>query len=147
MIYMGIDPGAKGGIAVIGPNNVEAFPFSEDKLKELCRNMPQDALCFVEKVGAMPGQGVVSMFNFGKSYGYIIGVLEANGISYQLVSPQKWKKHFSLSKDKDASVKTCKNLYPHVSLLPTERCKKENDGMAEALLIALYAKRTDGGEL
>jgi hypothetical protein len=28
-----------------------------------------------------------------------------------------------------------------VSLLPTERCKKDNDGMAEALLLAEYARR------
>lgn len=35
----------------------------------------------------------------------------------------------------------CNRLFPGVSLLPTERCRKDNDGMAEALLMAEYAKR------
>lgn len=144
MIYIGIDPGAKGGIAIINEDEVHAYAYSDDELKRICSDIKGDALCFVEKVGAMPGQGVVSMFNFGKSYGYILGVLEADKIPYQLISPHKWKNHFSLSKDKGASVQLAKRLYPQISLLPTVRCKKESDGMAEALLIALYAKRTNG---
>lgn len=145
MIYIGIDPGLKGGIALIRDESATAVPFTKDLLKEVCRSLKEPAVCFLEKVGAMPGQGVTSMFNFGTTYGYIMGVLEAFDIPYQLISPQKWKKHFSLDKDKTKSVETAKRLFPTVSLLPTERCHKENDGMAEALLIALYGKRTDGG--
>lgn len=145
MIYMGIDPGLKGGIATIHDTQAKAIPFTRDALKEVCGSLPGEAMCFLEKVGAMPGQGVTSMFNFGTTYGYIMGVLEAFDIPYQLVSPQKWKKHFSLDQDKRRSIETAKRLFPTVSLLSTERCHKENDGMAEALLIALYGKRTDGG--
>jgi len=95
----------------------------------------------VEKVGAMPGQGVVSMFNFGKSAGFIEGVLSAYHISYILVPPQRWKKEFDLHSDKQQSIDVCKRLFPDVNLLPTPRCKKPSDGMAEALLIAEYARR------
>ena len=91
----------------------------------------------------MPKQGVTSMFNFGVSFGYIQGVIEAFEIPYELVSPQKWKKHFGLDNDKSKSIAKCKHLFPGVSLLPTERCRKDSDGMAEALLIALYAKRVN----
>lgn len=152
MIYMGIDPGAKGGIAVLHVNRdsefvseAEAYPYSNEKLKdlafELSINWSDNLLCFVEKVSAMPKQGVTSMFNFGVSFGYILGVLEANQVPYELVSPQKWKKAFGLDNDKSKSVAYCKRLFPKLSLLPTNKCRKDSDGMAEAILIALYAKR------
>ena len=35
----------------------------------------------------------------------------------------------------------CPWLFPDVSLLATPRCKKPHDGMAEALLMAEYARR------
>ena len=147
MTYIGIDVGKKGGIAVIS-DEVIVYPYSDDCLKTDCEKVKcQDVFCIVEKVGAMPGQGVTSMFNFGKSFGYILGVLEANKIPYQLVSPQIWKKEFNLlKKDKAESIKVCKRLYPAVSLLPTERCTKESDGMAEALLISTYGKRLNNGK-
>ena len=97
--------------------------------------------CCVEQVSAMPGQGVTSMFNFGKGFGWILGTLEAYSVPYELIRPQKWKKEFSVTSDKNTSIEVCKRLFPHVSLLPTERCKKDNDGMAEALLLAEYARR------
>lgn len=99
----------------------------------------------VEKVGAMPHQGVSSTFNFGKSAGYIEGVLTALGIPYQLVPPAKWKKEFSLiGKDKKASIETCRKLFPELDLKRTERCRTESDGKAEATLLACYAMRHFG---
>lgn len=147
MIYIGIDPGKKGGYAVIGlydepyvmPWNDEGFVDCITLVKS--RFGAASAIAAVEKVGAMPGQGVTGMFNFGKSAGFIEGVLTAFGVSYQLIPPQTWKKEYSLSGDKSKSVKTCKRLFPNVDLLPTERSRKESDGMAEALLLALYAQR------
>lgn len=88
----------------------------------------------------MPGQGVTSMFHFGKSAGYIEGVLKTKGIPFDLISPQKWKKQYDLHSDKEKSIAVCKELFPDVNLLRTSRCKKESDGMAEALLIANYGK-------
>jgi crossover junction endodeoxyribonuclease RuvC len=99
----------------------------------------------VEKVGAMPGQGVTSMFNFGKSAGFIEGVLTALGIPYQLVPPNKWKKEFSLiGQDKQASIVTCRKLFPELDLKRTERCRTDSDGKAEATLLAEYARRHFG---
>lgn len=143
-IYIGIDPGKSGGIAVIDEYTNErwAIPYSDEELlKTADYAMEYDCICCLEKVGAMPGQGVTSMFNFGKAYGYIKGVLEAFGIPYQEISPQKWKKEFGLNSDKTASVEVCRRLFPDVNLLATPRCKKAHDGMAEALLLAEYARR------
>ena len=101
-------------------------------------------LVFVcEQVGAMPGQGVVSMFNFGDSFGQLkaLGRLfNHDGIrpSVMLVRPQSWKKTIlaGTAKDKDAAVNYVKNKHPTVSLLPTERSKVPHEGMAEAVCIA-----------
>lgn len=149
--YMGIDVGAKGGIAIIDENSKIVYlkPMSRENLVNCCQIVgtwikEKDAsiVACVEKVGAMPGQGVASMFNFGKGAGFIEGVLEMAQIPYQLVPPATWKKIFSLlHKDKKASIEVCKQLFPGVNLLPTERCKKESDGMAEALNMAVYARR------
>lgn len=144
MICIGIDPGKKGGIAIISDGRIQAFPYSDSVLKgELAytRSTGEGAVCCLEQVHAMPKQGVTSMFNFGVSYGYIKGVLEANHIPYQEVTPSKWKKEFGLDGTKAKSIEVCKRLFPGVNLLPTERSRVDNDGMAEALLMAEYARR------
>lgn len=149
IFYIGIDPGKSGGIAVIDAEDGTKMlsPYSDEALLKTIRLVSMfepnvaGAQCCLEKVGAMPGQGVVSMFNFGKAYGYIKGVLEAYKIPYQEITPQRWKKEFGLNSDKTASVEVCRRLFPDVNLLATPRCKKPHDGMAEALLMAEYARR------
>ena len=144
-LSIGIDPGKKGAVSVIYPDgSVVSLPWEDRIFTELMHSVITTGyrcVACVEKVSAMPGQGVTSMFSFGKSAGFIEGVLCATGIPYQLVPPQKWKKEFSLGSDKAASVQACKRLFPDLSLLPTPRCHKDSDGMAEATLMAEYARR------
>lgn len=159
MIYIGIDPGAKGALALAGyddrldtlgdkfnklRNGPMIIPFDNDKYLDTLRDLKcADApcICCIEQVHALRGNGVTSSFAFGKSFGWLIGVLDAFQIPYQPITPQKWKKEFGLSSDKAGSVEVCKRLFPGENLLRTERSRKEDDGMAEALLMALYAKR------
>lgn len=148
MIYIGIDPGAKGGIAYIEDVagirlSCNAVPYSPEVLKSLAKKWGTDDLarCCLENVHSMPKQGVKSTFAFGESFGYIKGVLESFEIPYQEVAPNKWKKEFSLiGKDKAASIYCAKKLFPGVSLIP-DGCRVEKDGLAEALLMAEYARR------
>lgn len=151
MIYIGIDPGKNGGIALINSispeiNNI-VHTFSEENLIGCISEVyeyaggSENIRCVLEKVNAMPNQGVVSMFNFGQNYGFIQGVLKAYNIPFELVPPQKWKKEFSVTSDKNTSIEVAKRLFPGVNLKATERCKKDHDGMAEALLIAEYCRR------
>jgi crossover junction endodeoxyribonuclease RuvC len=149
VIYIGVDPGQRGGYAVISTSEtgqaVFAYPWDDTffvaEMQALSR-MGNGIVAAVEKVGAMPGQGVTSMFNFGKNAGYIEGVLSALGIPYQLIPPAKWKKEFSLiGKDKKASIETCRKLFPELDLKRTERCRTESDGLAESTLLACYAMR------
>lgn len=144
MIYIGIDPGKDGAMAVIAPDAKTVFPFDRDgyrnALECLC-GFADNCRCCLERVGAMPGQGVTSMFKFGENFGFIQGLLTAYSIPYELVTPQKWKKEFQITGDKNGSIAVCKRLFPGVSLRRTERCKTDHDGMAEALLMAEYARR------
>ena len=150
MIYIGIDPGKKGAWAVLRDGEKPmVYPWDDTffvsdlhGVMVLARERGDGVMACVEKVGAFRGQGVKSMFNFGKSAGFIEGVLTALGIPYQLVPPNVWKKSFSLiGKDKQASIDTCKRMFPGINLMPSDRCRKDSDGMAEALLMAEFAKR------
>jgi len=156
-VTAGIDPGKKGGIAVLYEDGTDVFPYSDEGLIDLCRSYaniggmskspaglpksPAGIFVCLEKVHSMPGQGVASTFAFGKGYGYICGVLEAFGIPYQEIPPQKWKREYSLGSNKKQSIETARKLFPGLSLKASERCTSDHDGMAEALLIALYGKR------
>lgn len=153
MIYIGIDPGKNGGIAFIenGNNSSEAYPYSDDVLINnlkliYAQGWHNAVICYLEHVHAMPKQGVSSTFNFGMNFGFIQGVLKAYGIRYELVTPQKWKKEFSCTSDKNTSIEVCKRLFPNVNLKATDRCRKDHDGMAEALLIAEYGRRHYNGK-
>ena len=141
--YIGIDPGKSGALALLTEDGqCTVVPFQESAYTAILKaTSGPSSVCCLEKVGAMPGQGVVSMFNFGHNLGYIEGLLQAFDIPYQLVPPQTWKKEFCVTSDKNTSIEVCRKLFPHVSLLPTARSRKPSDGMAEAMLMAEYARR------
>ena len=143
MVYIGLDPGKKGGLALIYSNgSVYVEPLTNDNLRQTMAGLSGfETRCALEKVHAMPKQGVASTFTFGEGYGYIKGVLESFGISYQEIQPERWKKEFGLNSDKAKSIEVCKRLFPNVSLKATERCRVDSDGLAESLLLAEYARR------
>lgn len=154
MIFIGIDPGLSGGVAVIGPISVSACktPVIEGEKRSMnlpaCSKLLEEAkasgpvFAVIEKVGAMPGQGVTSMFTFGKGYGAWLGLLAAHGIAFQEVHPKTWKKAMleSVGKDKGASISRATSLFPGLQLVP-EGCRTPHDGMAEAALLAEYGRR------
>ncbi|GAA6308050.1 hypothetical protein PND83_02400 [Flavonifractor plautii] len=145
MTFIGVDPGKKGSLALLENGAVSIFPFDEDTYIEMLGKVaPHASICCLEHVGSMPGQGVTSMFHFGENFGFIQGVLRAYKIPFELVRPQKWKKEFSITGDKNSSIQVCKRLFPDVRLFRTARCTKEDDNMAEAVLLSEYARRKLG---
>ena len=152
MIYIGVDPGKSGGIAIISEVGVEDITPMIIAGKDIDLAAIVDwldyhllgdehAIACIEKVSAMPKQGVVSMFSFGFSTGAMHGIIAAFGIPRHLVTPQAWKKSIlsGTKRDKDAAIDYCRRLYPDVSLLATEKSRKPHSGMADALCIARYA--------
>ena len=74
--------------------------------------------------------------------GDLLGILEALGIPYRLVTPQAWKKTVlaGTTKDKSAAVQFCRRAFPGVSLTPGRK-RVPHDGMADALCLAEYGRQ------
>ena len=143
MMFMGIDPGKKGGVAVIEDGRIlYCMPLTKSSFFEAVDLSTEygDMIACLEKVHAMPKQGSVSMFTFGEGYGWLKGVMDSEQVRYQEIAPQTWKKEFSLNSDKNRSIEVAKQLFPEADLF-VEGHRKESDGMAEALLMAEYARR------
>jgi len=145
---IGIDPGKRGGIAVLSligeVLRFEKMPENLNRLIEVLESEREGLLrVFLERQQPMPKQGVLSMFNLGKHYGEIRGVLVAMGISFEEVVIQRWKREFGLNgrnlkqreRKKKAVEKVCE-LFPEV-----RESVERHDGLAEALLIAEYGRR------
>jgi Holliday junction resolvasome RuvABC endonuclease subunit len=99
------------------------------------------AVAVVERVAAMPAQGVASTFRFGVAVGIIQGVLAAHNVPFHLVTPGVWKKSLGLlSTDKEASRALAIRLYPSVRGLE----RKKDQGRAEALLIGHWFRHHRG---
>jgi crossover junction endodeoxyribonuclease RuvC len=149
-IYIGIDPGQKGGIATIQDSGfVESIivnPLTNHRLNHelnACKSIVtfgfNEIICTVEKLWGFPGQSSKTTWAQAENYGIIKGVLIANNIDFNLVAANTWKRHYGLiGKDKQASIDKCKELFPDVNLRRTARCTTDSDGMAEAVLIAQF---------
>lgn len=94
----------------------------------------------VERVATMPRQGVASQGSLMCSFGIVQGVLAGLKLPCELVTPQMWKKAFSLGADKDVSRSVAQRLYPMAPL-----GRKKDHGRAESLLIARYGWQRNGG--
>lgn len=152
---LGIDPGITGGLVIIDEKAliIEATPIPtyDGKiidLKELnfFLNEFKPTEAYIEHVSAMPKQGVVSMFNFGRTFGMLEAAIAAKNIPYQLLRPQAWQKvmHVGVEKSIDSKARSLiifKRLYPTTDLKASGRCRKDHDGMVDALMIALYGQR------
>ena len=97
---------------------------------------PEEA--YVEKVFAMSGQGVTSVFSFGRSLGAIEGILGARLIKTTLVTPQAWQKAMGVSGGKDGARARAMEVFPWSAGL-FKRVK--DDGRADAALIAAWGLR------
>lgn len=151
MKIVGIDPGIFGAIAKIDPENhtieVYKMPFHKiqpgEKIKKLVDpvkvgkilNYSDILRAYVEEVHAMPGEGVVSVFGFGRSFGVVLGALGALQIPTSPVSPGLWKKVLKVPAEKDAARYRASQLFPACA---EAWSNKNQDGLAEAVLIAFY---------
>ena len=142
-VYIGIDPGASGALAILGENRPVLVSCDYAKYDAVLGTLGA-AFATVEDVHAMPMNGCKGNFMLGWSLGRIQQMLESHGISYQLVKPQSWQKEYGISnkdKSKAQSIATAKRLFPGTDLRRTERCTKDHDGFADALLIAEWGRR------
>lgn len=147
MLYIGIDVGAKGALSYVNSSGhlYTSIKFDLRKYIELFEDIkdfekPQTLIVGVEKVNAMPNQGVKSMFSFGQRLGELEGVLQTLKIPYELIPPRVWQKSCNIkpkSKKQDIANEILK-LYPNASL----RGGKGGllDGVADSIGIAHHMR-------
>ena len=153
MIFIGIDPGlngaiaffdiAKGHLSVIDMPVVEMLRGGKKKrevsaqmLAQIIRLAERPCTAMFERVNAMPGQGVTSVFSFGRSSGIVEGVLAALAIPMHIITPQVWQKAASVRGGKDGALQRATELFPAYAGL---FARKKDDGRADAACMAWYA--------
>jgi len=154
---IGIDPGLSGAIAILSTESLKIFDMptmtverngkakrqvSAAELAEmLYLYSGRDCHVYCERVSAMAGQGVTSVFSFGRSFGMIEGILAAFKMPVTYVAPATWVKAVGRGQGKDASRARAMELFPS----DQEQFKRvKDDGRADAALIAYWGSRHAG---
>ena len=160
MRVMGVDPGLDGAIAILdtstGELTVHDMPTVElAKAKGSARVVSAQLLstlmagqsiehAVVERVTAMPGQGVTGMFSLGRSLGIVEGIIAAYDVPITLVQPKLWQSIYGLKGkkiDADGSRQKALQLFPREAAL---FARKKDNGRADAALIARWYVHTHG---
>ena len=147
--YVGIDPGAGGGIAVIDEeDNIKAYkcPESSEEMALLFQiiigNTPPNKIrLLMERVWARPTNAVRAAFSYGGNYGQWLGIAASHDIYTHTELPLNWMKWFECPKGMEVRKRKnwlkdkAKELYP--------KLKKITLATADSILIAHYAKHSD----
>ncbi len=166
--YLGIDIGLKGGLALLDENKkilgTLKMPFIEvsgEKIVDFMAIGKFTDRAIIEKGTETLVYDVritIENIHYGRfpRTAYSIGTQKAVILAYffksnpDLISPQKWKKHFMLSTSsvakadkKNQSLEICKKYYPNDVKMWTGRNGGLQDRIAEAILIARYGVEKD----
>lgn len=138
-----IDPGVGGGIATYSVDTgkvieVINMPETPQELLRFLRYYQLNTICYLEKVGGIPGMGASRMFNFGQGFGWLEMALLACKIPTVEVTPQKWQKALQLGNKRNKTKTQWKNklkaraeqLFPNVGKITL--------AVSDALLILYY---------
>ena len=154
MIIAGIDPGKTGALSVLYENNVvRSFDVPLVKLKGKERpawsewasgwstalDMLGPDMIVIEDISARTGQGVTSMFSFGRTLGLAHALAARANVPVHFVTPTVWKGKLGLlNSDKNASREKARTLFPRSAEL--FNLVKHSD-RAEAALLAYYGRK------
>ena len=149
MIIIGIDPGAKGGVAI----------YDEAKHKMILHKCPEtpkemaaiintakvkdkNTFCVIEKVHAFPTDARSSAFKFGCNFGKWLGILGAYDIPTLEVTPQVWMRDFQpLPKIKKERKNELKQIA--INLFPKNKITLSTSDAA--LMVVWYGNNNDIG--
>lgn len=139
-----IDPGTNGGISVYSINKDKVIlsikmPETPTDLLKLLGYFQMNSICYLEKVGGLPGMSGSGMFTFGKGFGHLEMALIARKIPTVEVTPQKWMKGLQLGTKGNKSNTEWKNKLKHKAqmLFPY---LKITLSISDSLLILEYAR-------
>ena len=161
--FVGVDPGVSGGLSIVlGKDRkakfltVRSMPTIKVDDKPTLNTMALETffphppfVAILEHVGAMPKQGVSSMFQFGRMFGAIEAMLDATAVEIVYVRPRVWKGYFGLTADKWNAIERADQEFGRKEQWH-RRGKNgglmldRNSGLAEAALLGLYGVQTYG---
>jgi len=154
MTLLAVDPGISNGLAVINDARelllaTEIPVIGEGAHRRLNLTSFADIItqfhvmrAVIEDVAARPGQGVSSMFRFGRATGALEGALAALKIPTTFVSPARWKKDLGAKAKQDEDIRALA-----IQTWPTMAhrfARKADHNRAEAALIGLWALQHSG---
>jgi hypothetical protein len=169
MIFLGVDPGLHGAMVALrahgnraeivptpiltAPKGRDQYDLAEiaDKLRAWKQQAGGDGLMLtIERQQPMPLEkgGTIANYNRGRSLAVFESMAVALAIPYQLVLPRVWQAQMLEGTQgddtKQRSIIAAKRLFPEVSLRRTERSRKDDDGISDAILLAEYGRRITG---
>jgi len=156
---VGIDPGLSGGIAFLRPNgllSVLGMPTTKIKLngknktiidlERLSHRFDRSdiQLAMIEQAQMRGTEARQSTARTFEGFGILKGVIAANFHRFDTVPAATWKKAMGCTKDKDQTRARATELMPGAAKFWQ---RANQDGWAEAALIALYTAELLGIEL
>lgn len=148
---LGIDPGVRGGFALLQPDGRVAMHggLKPDMTEvDVVNNINLaislsitgrcSLVCYMEKVGFIKGDGGKGSFTFGRIYGLLRGVLHCRSVPINDVYPVIWQAKLGCltGGNKNVSKKRAIELFPKLQI---------THATADALLIARYGWQALGG--
>jgi hypothetical protein len=151
MIYIGIDPGASGGIALLSnegaPLKTHKMPGTERDLLDILTGIGTTR-AVLERVWSSPQMGVASAFKFGANIGMLRMALVAARIPFDEILPTKWQTALGCQVgrsratggapggDKNITKRRAQALFPGLTV---------THAIADALLLAEFCRRIHRG--
>ena len=156
--YIGIDPGATGGVVIISstgeyaalktPTDDVGLKAFSDSFKSLVAHSGSEYHIYLEDVHSVSNDYVNNAFSFGFYKGLIHALISSltEYTKVNLVSSQKWQQFFKTTKSNVDKKQHKKDLYNHAVYLHSgipdvqkANFKKVTKWNADAFLIACYA--------
>ena len=150
MLVLGIDPGSSGGLAIVKKSlntlpqiilalrmpTVTIYGKKIIDTKKIASELQNHTIevSIIEKVHAMPRQGVTSSFQFGRNFGGIEALSYIYSKRVDYIAPAIWKKSLGLGASKKESLDLARLKFGESDLWNV----KSNDGVAEASLLTLF---------
>lgn len=157
-VVIGIDPGVRGGIAILKLPKLNVYPmpiigekeYNMQLIKTCLKGffLPALTICYIERQHCMPGEGLPRTFKTGFGFGMLQGILTGLEIPFVVVNAKEWQKEMfkGLPKDQDTKVSSAlvaQRLFPKNEFRATERSRTIADGMTDAACIAEYGMRVE----
>ena len=160
MIYVGIDNGLDGGIAVLNDGDLVLYATPTESDGKKRRVNPSALRAIIEDWGSQNifvryespagSKSVLAAVSMADSFARIETTLRLLDVRRESITAKRWQKQFwtvpKMAKGvkfdtKAAALKVAKQLWPNQDWRKNDRCKVAHDGLVDAALIAEYARR------